>query len=56
MEYRGRSGVGRSHGHFESLGGGGEVRETVRSRRDQMGSSEYSQCAGVSRVRIAGMV
>jgi hypothetical protein len=54
MKHRGRSGVGRSHGHFESLGGGkGEVRETVRSSRDQ---SKYSQCAGVSRVRIAGMM
>jgi len=44
------SSVGPSHGNFEGLGG--DVSETVGS--SEMG--EYSLCAGVSRVRIAGMV
>ncbi len=54
MEHGGRSGVGRSHGHFESLLGGGEFNGA--SERARVKLSEYSQCAGVSRVRIAGIV
>jgi hypothetical protein len=48
IEYRG-SGNGLSHGHFEGLDEG--------ERRGWRGwTGEYSHCAGVSRVRMAGMI
>lgn len=47
IEYRG-SGNGLSHGHFEGLDEG----ELGVEGKD----GEYSHCAGVSRVRMAGMI
>jgi hypothetical protein len=53
MKNRG-SGVGRSHGHFESLSGGGE--DCMSERSEVVEARYYSQCTGASRVRIAGMM